>query len=151
MSRHILIPHVIDDCHKEIYWFANTGKNWAYCGIHYSNRDDANDVWGDEWSEYHAEQENAELNAYAAEHGYSDIRDMTSDPAVAYDPYRMGEINAIHEKYNPVKLTTIHGERRYGGVGFGSYHAKDKPKPKISKEEIMKEIIEQVSEFELIL
>ena len=136
------IEHVIDDTSKEIYEFKFTNISWEYVGIMYSNRNDANDIWGDEWSEHFADKRRDEINAIASELGLCSLEEMTEWDWEA-NGYHFSE---VENHYNPCCQKTIHGETRCHG-SYGGRHGH--PTPKISIDEIKAEILKQVSEMKI--
>ncbi|MHA2047742.1 MAG: hypothetical protein ACW99G_23410 [Candidatus Thorarchaeota archaeon] len=138
----IKIEHIIDETSKEIYKFRECGDSWDYVGIFYSHRDDADDVWGDEWSEHYADKRSEELNAVAESLGLESTSEMCG-----WDWDTHGHhFEEVKRKYNPVCQKTKHGKTRYSGSHGGR---RDHPTPKISVDEIKAEILKQISKMEI--
>ena len=142
----IEVEHIIDDTAKEIYLFkapAYPPFIFEYAGISFVFRDGRGDVWGDEWSNHHSKDKNAELNKRCLELTGEDYGEISP-----WDHERFSsEFSKIEQKYNPCALTTKHGKRRYSGAYFGSNS--EKPTPKMSIEEIKIAILEQLSRMQV--
>lgn len=129
------ITYQISETEREIYELNLLEGYIVFTGIFYSARNDENDVWGDEWNTYYANTQQklyAELNREDEETHLDDF---------IYESKR----KSIQEKYNPCYHKTIHGKTYYHGEYFaGNSESEDRPKPKMSKEEIRDNITMQL-------
>ena len=146
----IEISHIIDDQHKEIYAFEKIISIWHYTGIGYSNRNDKDDVWGDEWDKHYSNAKEKELNDYAVSRGYQDF-DEFCDSCTSYiaNDYYDGIISDIYDKYNPVCQKTLDGRTYWYGLCFGSGCDTAEYAPKLSEEEIKHKILKQICNLKI--
>lgn len=152
MNQTIEIHYQISDTSKEIYQFQQTGDNtWKYVGIYFSNRNDVSDLWGDRWKKDIAFlcQKDQELKALAVKFGYDDFLEaIDNEPeGGSFDE----EAALIQRKYNPCCQKTNKGELYYSGIHWGYGNRKGQYKPKLSSEEIEKEIVNKILKFRIVI
>jgi hypothetical protein len=114
------VIYKISDTEREIYNFEVNGDFIIYKGIQISRRNDEKDVWGDLWQDFYVECRASEL-------GYSYLDNSEEE-----------DMNEILDKYNPVMQQTDSG-KSYLESSFG----RNLPTPKISEDDIRKEIMMQ--------
>lgn len=148
MFQAISIPYIINNTSKEIYEFKQTTINrWEYVGIYYSNRNDENDVWGDEWNKFYAEKMEEEIQAVVLANGFEDFSDMMENTCSCSFSDR--EISLIRRKYSPSIQKTQDGRLYYSGIYWGLGRSKGKPAPKMSEKKISEEILRRLSWVEV--
>jgi hypothetical protein len=144
MNR-ISVEHIIDDTSKEIYEFEKMGNTWHYVAYYYAHRNDRDDVWGDNWADYYETQRTQELDELALSLGYENSCDLSN-----YGGWEdVDKMDNIYLKYNPVCQKTIHGKPYYGGCSWGYGSRGEKYIPKMSEEDIIKEITNQVTKVKI--
>jgi hypothetical protein len=129
------IIYQISEIEREIYEFHLHDEYIVFTGIYYSARNDEDDVWGDEWDSYYNDAKEKEYEILDREFDETDLNDFIYE----------SKINNISHRYNPCANKTIHGKTYYHGDYFaGNSESKDRPKPKISEEEIRNNIAMQL-------
>ena len=134
----VKIKYEISPTEREIYHFRITNGNVIeYTGIGVAYRNDENDIWGDEWSQYYAGKKKKELDEVNKEYREYD----------GYDYYELpyeftSKLEKINSKYNPVMNKTNFGKPYYSGS-----HSSNNPTPKLTESTILQLIKEEVDKL----
>jgi hypothetical protein len=142
---HVNIHHIISDTEKEIYGFTSQYDSWKWTSLTFSNRDDINDIWGDQWSAYYYKQRGEELNALSMKiFGLPFGEVAGSDVMYGHNHH----FNEIYAKYSPTIQKTIHGKTRYSARSFAT---KNDLIPKLTAEEIKQGIVNEVKKMRIVI
>ncbi len=144
MNR-VSVKHIIDETSKEIYEFEKMGNVWQYVAMYYANRNDKDDVWGDEWTDHYENKRSKELDEMAVSLGYDTFVELMDYGG--WDD--IDKADEIYKKYNPVCQKTKHGKPYYGGCSWGYGSRDGKYTPKMSEKDIINEITKQVSKVKI--
>jgi hypothetical protein len=136
------IHHKISDTYKEIYTFTQLANVWYYTSIGFSRRNNKDDIWGDEWEEnFHDEFHDASLKL-SEDYDNGIISDYQFD-TMYHD---------LKHKYLPTCNHTKHGKPYYTGAAWSiGWSTSNEYPPKISKDDIKREILERTKEIEIVL
>lgn len=128
----IKVKHTISDTEREIYVFEDCSDCFRYMGIYYSRRNDANDLFGDEWEEFYKEEREKALKEF----------EDYDDDYYNFNTEIEKKIKEIKNKYNPIVNKTKFGKPYYSGQYGGKL-----PAPKLTEQEIKDKILEKISCF----
>ena len=126
------IRHQISCFEEEIYFFKVSNESIVYTGFFLSKREDINNPFGYDWSEFYADAKNSEFKALEKKFG-EDIYEY-------YHP-EFDRIEEINDRYNPV----MHG------LLSGCSHlnvSKEHPL-KISNETVIEKLLEKIKNMEV--
>lgn len=133
----------ISDVYMEIYSFSVNNDTIDYVGIMFSRRKNKNDIWGHLWKEYYEKKKDEELTILCETYGYSD--DDPYNPNFDYNPGFEDELEELKAKYNPVCNYVAKNVSYYNGT-FGGHR---KHTPKLTADEIRKEICKKINSLKV--
>jgi len=131
------IEYKVSPTEKEIYSFTQSGDTYIYSGIMYSNRDDNKDKWGEVWGQIEYMKALEELDRIDDEEDLGECE---------YN----GREDKISKKYNPCRNKTIHGKVRHHGEAWGYGYNKDKPIPKLDRNQLEALIIKKIVKLKVV-
>ena len=110
----IEIIHEESDTQRFIYGFEIGNIGYRHVSTMISNRNDKDDVWGDEWYEHYKEEKNQAINKVE--------EDMeASGGCMCGCQGHNEEIDAIEKCYNPICQKTDDGRSYYTGMSGNMY------------------------------
>jgi hypothetical protein len=110
----ITLIHTLSPTTRELFEF-DLDYSIRYVAYFISHRDDENDIWGDEWQEYHKKEKGEAwqiINDKLDNEGYND-----------WDDEIYGLKENLRNKYWPTCCKTIRGETRLSGQSGGKMPA----------------------------